>query len=80
MPMPATKQPLNSFGIWIATTLADLDLQQKDLANLLGTTESYLSFLARGNKAPKTLLTRWKKRCEDVLREYQNPEVTQNDP
>ncbi len=72
MHVPVIKQPLNSFGTWMVWTLAKLDLQQKDLAEMLGTTREYLSYLARGENASEALRTRWKKRSQDALECYRN--------
>lgn len=70
--MPVIKHPLNSFGTWVVCALAELDLQQKDLARMLGTTPEYLSYLSRGNKAPEALRTRWKKRSQEALERYRS--------
>lgn len=72
MHVPVIKQPLNSFGTWMVCTLAELDLQQKDLAEMLGTTREYLSYLARGDNASEALRTRWKKRSQDALDHYRS--------
>ena len=70
--MPVIKQPLNSFGTWMVCALAELDLRQKDLAEMLGTTREYLSYLARGDNASEALRTRWKRRSQDALERYRN--------
>lgn len=70
MPVPVIKQSLNSFGLWMVCELAKLDLQQKDLAEMLGTTREYLSYLARGDNASEALRLRWKKRAQDALDRY----------
>lgn len=68
--MPVIKQSLNSFGLWMVCELARLDLQQKDLAEMLGTTREYLSYLARGDNASEALRLRWEKRAQDALDRY----------
>lgn len=70
MPVPVIKQSLNSFGLWMVCELAKLDLQQKDLAEMLGTTREYLSYLGRGDNASEALRSRWKKRALDALDKY----------
>ena len=72
MHMPVIKQPLNSFGTWMVCALAELDLQQNDLAEMLGTTREYLSCLAREDNASEVLRTRWKKRSQDALDHYRS--------
>lgn len=45
-----TKRSLTKFGIMVKKRLAELNMEQKELAQVLGVSESYLTDVLRGNK------------------------------
>lgn len=45
-----TKRSLTKFGIGVKKRLAELNMEQKELAQMLGVSESYLTDVLRGDK------------------------------
>ncbi|GAB6085346.1 helix-turn-helix domain-containing protein [Alkaliphilus crotonatoxidans] len=44
------KRKLTEFGVWVKKRLIELNMDQKQLAALLGVSESYLTDVLRGSK------------------------------